>query len=86
MNNSNLYEVRCPNTLQTKKGQFTCNTLCGKITGDSMGEFWCRKCKTTFTYILTEDGEVSYFNYDKTPIIINRTEEDKLISLVNHSK
>ena len=72
MKNSTLYDVRCPNTLETSKGQFTCKALCGKVTCKSMGEFACRRCKTTFSFIINEDGQVTYFGFDRNIINIKK--------------
>ena len=86
MKDNSLYEVRCPNNRwKGNTNKLTCNTMCGRVSSTSMGEFWCRKCKITFNYVVNEDGEVTYFfepteikkRYDKL------TAEDRLLKLVN---
>ena len=86
MKDNSLYEVRCPNNRwKGNSNRLTCNTMCGRVSATSMGEFWCRKCKITFHYVVNEDGEVNYF-FEPTEIkerFGQETDEDRLMRLVN---
>lgn len=88
MEENRFYEVRCPN--KDWKGNtknYTCKTMCGKVTRSSMGEFWCRKCKILFNFIINDKGEIGYFNYEPSKKRVDRrdmTAEDKIIDLVDN--
>lgn len=88
MKYSKLYEVRCPNTeWKGNSKNYKCSTLCGKVTADACGEFWCRKCKILFQFIINDEGEVWYLSYGPSTRRVDRrkmTTEDRTIDLIDN--
>ena len=86
MQDTTLHEVRCPNTGWNKNNKhFRCNSMCGRVSGPSMGEFWCRKCKVTFKFIMNQDGEATFIDFEPgtKPKSMTETAEDRLFDLLN---
>lgn len=50
-----------------------------------MGEFWCRKCKVTFKFVMNQDGEVTFIDFEPgtKPKSMTETAEDRLFDLLN---
>ena len=87
MKDSTLYEVRCPNNKwKGNSNNHTCNALLGRVSTVSMGEFWCRKCKIVFKFVINEDGQVTTYDYELSDLVPKNkreTAEDRLLNLLN---